>query len=222
MAEPLPHGALVVGDWSTTEGPRYLQAVEGLRPDLQLCALAHRGLVLEALSQGRAVYLLKPMPELGLEQRPAGRLWRVDRRPLAPQTRTSIGWDEGIALAGYTLPHGPYQPGEAVPITLGWQSADVPRQAYTLFVHLIGPDGRIWGQLDRPPAPMPTNRWGAGEYIIDLYAPLLDPAAPPGRYQVNIGWYAYPSMERLHLDDAEDAPTDFIRLGEIEVGLAEP
>jgi hypothetical protein len=222
MAEPLPYGALVIGDWSTTEGPRYLQAVEGLRPDLQLCAQAQRGLVLEALSQGRAVYLLKPMPELGLDQQPAGRLWRADGRPLEPQTRTSIGWDEGIALAGYTLPHGPNRPGEAVPITLAWQSAGVPRQAYTLFVHLIGPDGRIWGQLDRPPAPMPTNRWGAGEHIVDLYAPLLDPAAPPGRYQVNIGWYAYPSMQRLHLDDTEGAPVDFVTLGEIEVALAEP
>jgi len=92
-----------------------------------------------------------------------------------------------------------------------------------LFIHLIGPDGRIWGQLDRPPSGAPTNRWHSGERVVDLYVPLLDPAAPPGRYRVSIGWYAYPSIERLRLADAEGIPqpADYVTLGEIEVAPAQ-
>jgi hypothetical protein len=87
-----------------------------------------------------------------------------------------------------------------------------------LFVHLIGPDGRIWGQVDRPPTSGPTDRWRAGDRAVDLYAPVLDPAAPPGRYRVTLGWYAYPSLQRLPLAAVGGAASaDYITLGEFEV-----
>jgi hypothetical protein len=219
MAEPLPQGAWVIGDWSSIEGPRYLQAVEGLRPDLQLGIVAQREPILDALAHGQAVYLLKPTPELGLTQRPAGQLWRVNDRPLTAETPTFIRWNDGIALSGYTLPHSIYRPGEVVPIALAWRATDAPQQPYILFIHLIGPDGGIWGQVDRPPAGAPTDRWSSSEHMLDLYTPQLNPSAPPGRYRVTIGWYTYPSLERLPL---ADQPVDHIVLGELDVGEARP
>jgi hypothetical protein len=221
LAEPLPQGALVIGDWSSIEGPHYLQAIEGLRSDLQFGMLVDRSLILDALGRGRAVYLLKPDPELGLAQQPAGRLWRVGERPLAARARAAIRWDEGIMLSGYTLPEGPYQPGAAVPLTLAWQAYATPQLPYTLFVHLVAADGKIWGQIDRPPAAAPTDHWRPGDQLIDLYAPMLDPAAPPGRYRVTIGWYAYPPTQRLHLATGAAAlADDYVTLGEIEVAPA--
>ena len=57
LGEPLPTGALVLGDWASTEGPHYLQAVEGLRPDLQFGVLANREMILAMLVHGRAVWV---------------------------------------------------------------------------------------------------------------------------------------------------------------------
>ncbi len=219
LAEPLPTGALVIGDWASTEGPHYLQAVEGLRPDLQFGVLANREVILDMLAHGRAVYLMKPVPALGLAQQPEGRLWRVSVRPLVAKTRADIRWDEGIVLSGYTLPRGPCRPGDVVPIALAWRVKGPLHLPYTLFVHLVAADGTIWGQLDRAPTATPTDRWRPGAQPVDLYAPVLDPATPPGHYRVNIGWYAYPSMQRLGLaaGDSPQQAGDYVTIGEIEV-----
>jgi hypothetical protein len=219
MAAPIEPGALVVGDWYATEGPHYLQAIEGLRPDLQLTGMAGRAEIVSALEHGRAVYLTKPDLSLGLEQSPAGPLWRVGRAPLAASSAADWRWADGMALTGYTLASGPYTPGAPVPVTLQWEARAAPRAGYTLFVHLIGPDGQIWGQHDAPPSAMPTDQWRAGQRLLELCAPALKPDAPPGRYRVTLGWYEYPSLRRALLAEA-NSPTpgaDVVTLGEIEV-----
>jgi len=222
MIQPLPQGSLVVGDWYATEGPHYLQAIEGLRPDLQLTIAIGRGPILEALQHGRAVYLTKPDLGLGLAQTPEGPLWRVGRAPLAAVTAANLQWDDGMALTGYTLPAGPYAPGAVVPVTLQWDAVSAPRAAYTLFVHLVAEDGTIWGQHDAPPSSAPTDRWRPGERLLELCMPALKPDAPPGRYAVTLGWYEYPSLRRSMLEHANALAraADFVTLGEIEVAAA--
>jgi hypothetical protein len=214
MIQPLPQGALVVGDWYATEGPHYLQAIEGLRPDLQLTDAIGRDAILEALQHGRAVYLTKPDLRLGLAQVPEGPLWCVGQAPLAAVTTASLRWGDGMALTGYTLPAGPYAPGAVVPVTLQWEAVSMPRAGYTLFVHLVAEDGTIWGQHDAPPASAPTDRWRPGERLLELSMPSLKPDAPPGRYSVTLGWYEYPSLRRATLDQGG---ADFVTLGQIEV-----
>ncbi|MFN8503630.1 protein O-mannosyl-transferase family [Kouleothrix sp.] len=211
LAQPLPPGALVLGDWYSTEGPRYLQTIEGLRPDVQFGSGIGRASVIEALDHGRAVYLSAPDVELGLAQWPEGRLWRVGRAPLEAAVAASAAWADGVGLSGYTLPPGPYHPGDGVPVMLQWQALGAPSASYSFFVHLVGPDGQIWGQHDQP---APTERWQPGKRYADLVSPTLKPGAPPGRYRVTLGWYAYPSMRRLALADAS---ADYITLGQIDV-----
>jgi hypothetical protein len=219
MAQPLPHGALLVVDWEATEGLRYLQSIEAQRPDLEVRPLntsEPRQFLFDALARSRAVYLLRPWPELGLAEWPEGALWRVGERPpnLAAATATDVRWSDGIRLEGYTLPTGPYRPGEIVPVTLAWRATQPPRGRYTLFVHLVAADRTVWGQHDREPAAAPTDQWSSDERAVDLYGPVLNPATPPGRYRVVIGWYVFPSLRRLPLlNKAEDDVT----LGEIEV-----
>jgi hypothetical protein len=213
LAQPLPRGALVVGDWFSTEGPRYLQAIEGLRPDVQFGIGVGRNAIDDALRHGRAVYLVEPDLRLGLAQWPEGRLWRLGDEPLAAVTTAAIRWDEGVTLAGYTLRAGPYAPGEKVPLMLEWQAQGAPRADYTLFVHLVAEDGTIWGQVDAAPAQSPTSQWRAGSRYADLVCPVLGAGAPAGRYRVTMGWYEYPSMRRLGLASG----ADYVTLGEIEV-----
>jgi len=162
------------------------------------------------------VYLLRPQTELGLSQSPAGRLWRVSTAPLTLHADTSANqrWQDGITLRGFSLPPGPYQPGDSVPVTLDWQAQAAPAQRYTLFVHIVGADGIVRGQQDREPSRAPTDQWPPNQHLLDVYGPALSLETPPGHYRVMIGWYSYPSLARLPL--ASDA-TDTYTLGEIEV-----
>ena len=219
LAQPLPRNALLIVDWEAVEGMRYLQTIEGLRPDLEIRPLnadVVRADAEAALAAGRAVYLLRPQPELGLAQSPAGRLWRVSTAPLALHTATPTDqrWQDGITLSGFSLPHGPYQPGDVVPVTLEWQAQAAPAQRYTLFVHIVGDDGIVRGQQDREPSHAPTDQWQPNQRQIDVYGPALSLETPPGHYRVVLGWYAYPSLARLPLETGE---SDSYTLGEIEV-----
>ncbi|GAB4108693.1 MAG: hypothetical protein OHK0022_60550 [Roseiflexaceae bacterium] len=214
LEQPVAPGALLLGDWQVSEALRYLQAVEGRRPDLAFAATISQPFVLKALA-GRPVYLLAPAPELGLAQRPAGTLWQVSAEPLAGSAATpaDLRWGDGVRLAGFTLPPGPYRPGDPVPLTLVWHADAIPSRGYTLFVHLVAADGRIHGQQDRAPA-LPVERWQPDQPYADLFTPVLAPDAPPGRYHVNIGWYTFPELQRLRL--AEHG-ADYATIGEIEV-----
>jgi hypothetical protein len=218
LAQPLPTGALLLIDWDAVEPLRYLQEIEGVRADVEVRPLnidVARQDADAGLRAGRAVYLLHALPNLGLAQSPEGRLWRIGDRPLnlRANTPTDQRWRDGIALKGFTLPPGPYRPGEIVPITLEWQAYASPSAGYVLFAHVVGADGAPLAQQDRPPA-APTEQWRPGAQVLDLYGPTLRLDTPPGRYQVLIGWYAYPSLDRLPL---EGDATDSYTLGEIEV-----
>jgi hypothetical protein len=220
LAQPLPNNALLIVDWEAVEGLRYLQAIEGLRPDVEVRPLnadvAGQDAA-SALAAGRAVYLLRPRPELGLTQSPEGRLWRVGTTPAALRidTPTDQRWQDGITLRGFSLPRGPYQPGDSVPVILEWRAQDTaPRQRYTLFVHVVGDDGAVRGQQDREPSGAPTDQWQPNQRMTDVYGPALSLETPPGRYRVVIGWYSYPSLIRLPRADVSD---DTSTLGEIEV-----
>src|SRR5262249_19050651 len=207
LAQPLPAGALLIVDWEAVEGLRYLQAIEHVRPDIEVRPLnadVARQDAEAALANGRAVYLLRPRPELGLAQSPEGRLWRVSTAPpaLHADTPTDQRWQDGITLRGFSLPPAPYQPGDSVPVTLDWQAQAAPARPYTLFVHIVGADGAVRGQQDREPSRAPTDQWRAGDRLIDVYGPALSLETPPGRYQVVIGWYSYPSLARLSRAEA--------------------
>ena len=218
MAHRFPERALVIGDWSRIEALRYLQAVEGQHPSIDLIITFDAEQMLpsvrEALAAGRQVYALGPLPGLGLEQVADGPVWRITDRPLAitPDTPAGIGWAGGIELAAYSLPSGPYLPGQNVPIAIAWQARARPPASYSLFIHLTDGAGRLWGQHDGAPQ-VATADWQAGAEYKDLYALLLSPETPPGRYQVRLGWYSYPSLERLALADGADHAV----LAEIEV-----
>lgn len=218
----LPHErALVVGDWRYVEGMRYLQEVEGQRPNIEFALVANRQYILDTLAGGRAVYLMDPVVDLGLTQQLVGPLWQVSAAPLRAEVAApaSLRWDDGITLAAYTLHRGPYRPGSPVPLTLDWAAQATPRQSYMLFIHVVSADGTIWGQSDREPSIAPTARWRSGEHYLDLVDPVLKPETPPGRYHITMGWYTYPSFQRLPLaaPDAAGVSADYVTLGEIEV-----
>ena len=100
------------------------------------------------------------------------------------------------------------RPGEAVPVVLRWQALRALDEDYTVFVHLVGPDGRLHGQVDMWPVQgsYPTSRWTPGEEVADPYEVPLDPDAPPGTYRIEVGWYLLATMQRLPVVDARGRP----------------
>jgi hypothetical protein len=113
------------------------------------------------------------------------------------------------------------QPGETVPVTLQWRALRAMDEDYTAFVHLVGPDGRLHGQVDMWPVQgsHPTSQWTPGEEIRDPYDVRLEPNAPPGHYRVEIGWYLLATMQRLYVVSADGHSIgDSFVAGDFDVG----
>ncbi len=129
---------------------------------------------------------------------------------------------EGVAkLLGYELDSSEAKPGGSLRLTLFWQAIGEPEISYTVFTHLIGPDGKLWGQKDNPPAKgsRPTTTWVKGEYITDEYIIPIHPDGPGGNYTVYVGFYNSQTMERLPAFTAngERFPNDAIPVAKVEV-----
>jgi hypothetical protein len=117
-------------------------------------------------------------------------------------------------------PASTIRPGEALRVALRWQALRTMDQDYTVFVHLIGPDGRLYGQVDMWPVQgsYPTGQWTVGEEVVDPYEVRLDSNAPPGDYRVEVGWYLLATMQRLQVVDVMGNPvSDSIVVGEFSV-----
>jgi hypothetical protein len=112
------------------------------------------------------------------------------------------------------------QPGEVIPVDLRWRGLRTMGVDYTVFVHLVGPDGRLHGQVDSWPVQgtHPTSQWRPGKRVSDPYEVRLESDAPPGRYRVAVGLYELETMERLRvLDEAGKPVADFFTAGTFDV-----
>jgi len=84
--------------------------------------------------------------------------------------------------------------GDAVKVDLTWRGLKTWPDNYTAFVHLLGPDGKVHGQVDQWPVEgtLPTSSWAAGQVVDDPYTVTLPPDAPRGTYQVEVGCICSP------------------------------
>lgn len=91
------------------------------------------------------------------------------------------------------------KPGNVIPVVLRWGGLAATGGDYTVFVHLVGPDGKLWGQVDSPPLHglFSTREWTTGADIVDRYNLPVNPSAPPGEYLVEVGMYNPHYGERL-------------------------
>jgi hypothetical protein len=109
-------------------------------------------------------------------------------------------------------------PGASISETLRWRALTTPSGNYTVFVHLVGPDGKLWGQVDSPPigGSFPTDGWAPGLDLVDRYAVSLKLGAPLGTYQVEVGLYRLTSGQRLAVGPAPVADNSLV-VGSFEV-----
>jgi hypothetical protein len=113
-----------------------------------------------------------------------------------------------IHLLGFDLGASQGVPGDTLPLTLYWRGNGPTDIDYTIFVHLIGRDGRPHGQLDVFPGggTAPTTSWVTDQVVIDTLALPIAADAEPGTYHVAVGFYDAASGGRLPIIDAEGHP----------------
>jgi 4-amino-4-deoxy-L-arabinose transferase-like glycosyltransferase len=124
-----------------------------------------------------------------------------------------------ITLLGYEVQEKEVQPGETVALTLFWQATGPISRTYTVFTHLVGPDGQLAGQQDNMPVAgdWPTTCWMPGEVITDTYELVVTPEFPPGAYTLETGLYTLQTGERLPTRGALAAPDGRVILTTISV-----
>jgi hypothetical protein len=124
---------------------------------------------------------LDPAPQLGDEIRLVG---------------ATVG---GAALTSHAVLRVDAPPGHDLSLTLAWQAVRPPRRDYTVLLHLIGPDGQLAAQGDRPPlgGVVPSTLWREGETLADALTLPLPEGLAAGEYRLVTGLYDLATLARL-------------------------
>ncbi len=121
-----------------------------------------------------------------------------------------------LRLAGYELSRA--DGGQAVGVTLAWQALGPIDTSYTAFVHLLDGEGRLVAQSDAVPAGgYATDRWLAGEVVVDNHTLPIPEDLVPGSYLLVAGLYDAATGQRLVAAAAggQVLPEDTVPLGEV-------
>jgi 4-amino-4-deoxy-L-arabinose transferase-like glycosyltransferase len=206
LLEAAPTGALILANWHWATPLWYLREVEGRRPDVEIRYVVPHGAAyaqnwvdeIQAALPARPVLVtnfFRPEFEAtGLRFLPRGLGWEVRAAPVLdlPADLTGAQTFGELEFLGYRRPDPAEAPDSPVTVLAAWRLAGPPRDL-NFFVHLIGPDGRLYGQHD---VSHPAGGYLAGEVLLDRYPliPLLE--APPGEYTLVAGAYS-PDGARL-------------------------
>jgi hypothetical protein len=121
--------------------------------------------------------------------------------PLHHELRAEFGAD--LALVGWSLDApAEVRPGKTINVTVVWQAQQPMATDYTAFAHLVDGDGQGWAGDDHQPynGLYPTSAWGPGEMVRDTFTLTVPTGAPPGLYDIHVGWYDSITGERLPSD----------------------
>jgi hypothetical protein len=136
---------------------------------------------------------LASLTELTVEGRP--RTFEVP--PIQHLLEVNLG--DQVELLGYDLDATELKGGGTLSLTLYWKALAEMDTSYTVFIHLLDAEDKIWGQRDSLPGggALPTTGWLPGEVIADAYEVPIQPEAPPGSYVIEVGMYQAETGKRL-------------------------
>ncbi len=135
---------------------------------------------------------------------------------VTPATAGEAVFDGQIVLVTSSFDASGVAAGGPLHVALTWRGVQALGSDYTVFVQAIGPDGKLYGQVDSWPVQgtRPTSGWIAGEEVLDAHVFYITPERPSGEYRVIVGWYLLADMTRLPVVDNEgNAIGDSVELG---------
>jgi hypothetical protein len=189
---PFEPQAIIQADWETATALRYLQAVEGVRPDLaierlQLGIESEYERLLSLLDSGQVVYfpdaegfnLTRFSQNYALVPVEGG-LLRVTRDD-SGYIKTDKAIAPEVSLRGYRT--------NAHNLTLYWQVHEGMEENYASYVHFFDADLQPIGQADKEAMRegsyiFPTSRWRVGQVVQDNFI-----SPPPSTAYVRAGMY---------------------------------
>jgi len=135
-----------------------------------------------------------------------------------PARPAEVVFGDTIQLSGYDLSRDRLSVGEEVTVTLHWLSVAPTQDDYTVFIHLVGPEGG-GGQEDGQPleGDFPTSLWVPGETVVDHHVLEVRSDAAFGEYHLEVGLYLLSDGKRLVASGAGDRGRDYAILGPVEV-----
>ncbi|MFN8448859.1 MAG: hypothetical protein U0521_09770 [Anaerolineae bacterium] len=159
----------------------------------------------------------------GVETYPVG---TVELQPRASDLNVpnplSINFDNQIELVGYAMSDLTPAAGASFELTLYWRAIQPVLQDYTVFAHVIDPaTTTIYAGSDSAPGGSATSSWTPGEIVEDRHILTVNPDAPPGIYEVEIGLYRNPgdgTFPRLRIVTADGGmANDYTYLSRVRV-----
>lgn len=161
---------------------------------------------------GKGVWVKNWSERADLNQYSAAYVYYFDaaRRPreiLADQntvTRVApalpVDFGASIRLDGYEAPRTALKRGEPLVLILYWHALRQIDQDYSLFAHLVAPDGKTIAAYDGAPrnGKYPTSQWEPARFVADSILIPVNADAPPGSdYKIEIGWTDPATQQRL-------------------------
>ena len=126
---------------------------------------------------------------------------------------------DNIRLMGYDLETAP---DNNLSVTLYWQAVSSVPKDYTVFVHVLSPEGELVAQHDSPPL-LPTSLWVPGIQVANTHTLMLPTELVSGVYQIRVGLYHWPDLERVSIiaSGCLNATNDTLLVGHISFGSAQ-
>lgn len=134
---------------------------------------------------------------------------------LQPSHPLEANLGDQLKLRGYDI-SGPAD--GTLTVTLYWQALQPMTLDYSVFIHLVGPDGQTVAQHDAQPwfdVSIPTSSWQPGEKLLDRHPLSLPPDLHPGTYHLQAGVYYWETLERLPILENGQPVNNFVDLGTV-------
>jgi hypothetical protein len=134
------------------------------------------------------IELILPEPPVGIAALPV-------------QKETRAVFNRQVHLVGYSLAEGPFKAGEALPLTLFWESLVDHPGAFMTWLVLKDGMGETVAPYQQAPL-WPASEWQKESLLRDPYALPLPPALLPGQYQLIIALLGEDG-QRLAVENAD-------------------
>ena len=138
-----------------------------------------------------------------------------------PVTVSALFGDQ-IELTGARLYPSTLRAGGPLCVELNWHTLKTLVDDYTVFIHLVDPNGQVVAQTDLQPQGgfAPTSQWAAESTQVDRHGLILADNLPAGDYTVRLGLYRSADQAPLRVTRGENLMPDAIGVNLATVKVA--